>query len=743
MKSFLKISALACLSLLLTVLVGAQGEPSRLLTPGVTVTGVINPANPAQVYTFVAPTSAPITLNAVSDSDLALTIIVTDSAGNLIAQGVDTGRSGAVSLVGVPLPAAGLHYVTVFPAPGVTSATSGNFNLTLQLSTPDEVTAPQPTDVPAATEPEAVVTEEPAAPADDPAQEPATVTEPVTETPPAITPETFRTGQYLSATGLQVSLSWNNTSDMNLQVRDPEGQTLFFDSRTTTNGGTFGFDVNGLCQVLTADNPTETATWAPGAVPTGSYEILIYYRQDCENNGPTTFTVNVSIDGRQLEPITATLNPPVNNIVPVYIASFRLNDDGTIVAETAGLYQDTLFLPKPAAEFLSEPAQVITPGSSTLGVITTSQYYQLYQFEGRAGESYEITMTAQSGNLDTLLLVLNDAGRIVADNDDIIDGVVTDSAIDSPPFRAAADGIYTIIATRYGKDVGGTEGVYELTISGSAVTELPDEVAQLNVSDGDIQIYLTWNTTADLRLLVRDPAGLSVFNDRREIPSGGRLERDGNINCRPPQGTAVSYVFWPLGTLRGGAYEIEIWHRNPCNDPQQQPVVFNLFVVVDNQVVLSDSVPVVFGDRYVTSFNVDAFRNVQLGEGGLLGGSETLPLTPQEIASAPEIISGQVQTGFITQDNKYDLYYFDGVIGQTVTITMRRTQGSLDTKLFLLDPNGFEIADNDDAVPGETTDSLIADFVLPQTGRYTIIATHFATIFGGTTGSYELSLEIR
>ena len=36
----------------------------------------------------------------------------------------------------------------------------------------------------------------------------------------------------------------------------------------------------------------------------------------------------------------------------------------------------------------------------------------------------------------------------------------------------------------------------------------------------------------------------------------------------------------------------------------------------------------------------------------------------------------------------------------------------------------------DDAVVGDTTDSLIDNFALPTTGRYVILATHFGGIFG-------------
>jgi uncharacterized protein YfaP (DUF2135 family) len=711
------------LALLLTAFaVIAQDADVRLLTPGVPVEGTINAAAPAQVYTFAAGAGSAVSLTVSADEGLALTAVVTDSGGVLVAQAVDTALSGTLSLDGIPLSAAGLYYVTIFPAAGVEgSTTEGSFTVTLEGEAAAVITE----------EPVAEATEEPAA---EPTPEP-------TVTPSTVTPDTFQTGQFLSTTGIQVSLNWNNAADLNLQVRDPVGQTLFFDSRTTNNGGTFGFDVNGLCEVITTENATETATYAPGAVPTGSYEILVFYRQDCQNQGPTSFTVNAVVDGTALEPITATLPAPQNNNSAVHIASFDLGDDGSVAWKTSGPYQDTRVLPKAGADFVAEAAQPITTGETIRGVITSDQYYQLYTFEARAGESISVSMTALNGNLDTLLLVLNRAGQIVADNDDIEIGINTNSSISNPPLTIVSDGVYTILATRYGKDVGGTEGVYDLQVNRLEFSELTNQFVELGLPQGDIEIYLQWNTFADLQLLVRAPDGQAVYDDEPVINSGGRLEAAGNRDCTVFAGAdqPVSYIYWPFGTLRGGSYEIEVWYQNQCNDTT--PVSATLLINVSGRTVFTQSIGIQPNQRFITSFTVDAANQVTTGGAGISGSSETIPFTPAEVEGAPEIISGQTQRGNISLQNEYDLYVFNGTAGDTVTISMRKTQGVLDTKLFLISPSGFEVADNDDFLPGETTDSLIQNFVLPETGRYVIIGTKFGTIYGATAGSYEISLQ--
>ena len=71
---------------------------------------------------------------------------------------------------------------------------------------------------------------------------------------------------------------------------------------------------------------------------------------------------------------------------------------------------------------------------------------------------------------------------------------------------------------------------------------------------------------------------------------------------------------------------------------------------------------------------------------------------------------------------------------------MNNTSGTLDPSLYLIGPQGNQVAANDDAVAGENTNSLISNLTLPADGQYIIIATHFGARYGGTTGTYSLTL---
>ena len=214
-----------------------------------------------------------VNLTVTTADDLNLTVLVSDFRGVPLGQAVDATGSGTVVIPAVTLEEDGRYFVVVFDSAGG----SGSFDLTLGSGELDVTPAPVVTDPPAD----------------------------ATATPTAAPiAETEQPAEVLLANGLRVTLTWESSADMNLQVRDPSGQTLYWDSRSTSNGGAFGFDANGLCEVI-SDNPAETATWSPGFLPTGSWEILIFYRQACDTASPVPFTATISVNGSEIGTINS------------------------------------------------------------------------------------------------------------------------------------------------------------------------------------------------------------------------------------------------------------------------------------------------------------------------------------------------------------------------------------------------------------------------------------------------------
>ena len=274
------------------------------------------------------------------------------------------------------------------------------------------------------------------------------------------------------------------------------------------------------------------------------------------------------------------------------------------------------------------------------------------------------------------------------------------------------------------------------------IAQLPSEVLALNLAAGEIQVVLTWLTGADIQLLVRDPIGDSVFDDQPSVASGGTLALNGNVNCVRAAGNPASYIVWPQGFLRPGNYEVDVWYQSNCGDGTI--VDATLSVIVRGQIVTVEQIRPSLDQHYVVAFTVNADGTASARLGGFATDEATTLQfqTETPVAITPNV----VVVGQISDVNVFDTYSFTGTAGQRVIISNTSTAPTLDTKLFLIGPNGLQVAENDDGgVEGTTvrrSDAIIANFVLPETGSYTIVATRYATIDGGTTGGYNLTLTI-
>lgn len=677
-------------------------DAARFLAAGTTLSDALPVGESATSYVFEAAsgTTATITVESANNAQ-PLALLLSDANGNVIASAVVAAGSGSVLIDGADLTSGGRYFLVVYGAPGGGSA-DASFDISLQIDAGAEASAER--------------------------------SDAAAETVPS---------QVLMPAGIEVRLNWAGAADMNLQVRDPSGQTLYWDSRVTNNGGVFGFDANGLCEVL-SPSPEETAVWQPGFLPTGSYEVLIFYRQACDDSQTLIpFAAEVTVNNALAGTITGLLAPPQPGQDSVYIARFEVDGQGGATVSAGDVYPDASLtrLPRDFDIATARP-QAIARDIPVTGAISNEAPYQIYAFTGAAGELVSVDMQAVGPNLDTLLQIIDANGAIVSVNDDAASS--TNSQISNA--RLLNSGSYSIIATRYGMELGGTEGQFQLTLSGPA-SNAPVEIAPLDLPPGDIEVTLVWATNADLQLLVRDPIGGAVFDDIPFGSSGGILQEAGNVNCVPAaSGSPVSYIYWPPGRMRPGTYEVEVWYQNACAEIPP-PGDFTLAIAVNGRTIVNERQFPLVNQRYVTSFTVQPDGSASAGAGGMIdGGSSAIPY--QEAAfDAPEIAVDEIVTGTISAANTFDVYNFQGAIGETVTIRMSAAAQVLDTSVFLISPSGLEIAANDDGDPallgtgGFATDSVISGLQLTENGPYTIIATRYAAQFGGTIGNYSLSLS--
>src|SRR5262249_3230922 len=138
---------------------------------------------------------------------------------------------------------------------------------------------------------------------------------------------------------------------------------------------------------------------------------------------------------------------------------------------------------------------------------------------------------------------------------------------------------------------------------------------------GSIQIKLTWNSRADMRLLIRDPNGVSVFSDNTSPDNSGILDRTGNFKCNNTTTSPVTYAYWPTNLLPAGTYEVGVWLQSRCTDTNILPQ-YNLSVVVKGQQVIQISdrpdASKIPGLHTLTTFTVDANGIATAGPRGLV-----------------------------------------------------------------------------------------------------------------------------
>jgi len=90
---------------------------------------------------------------------------------------------------------------------------------------------------------------------------------------------------------------------------------------------------------------------------------------------------------------------------------------------------------------------------------------------------------------------------------------------------------------------------------------------------GEVQVNITWNTSADVDLYVVDPLGAEIYYARRESNSGGQLDIDSNAACSS-DGPRAENIFWPFGVVPPrGEYEVRVNNWSSCGEAATDYVV--------------------------------------------------------------------------------------------------------------------------------------------------------------------------
>ena len=180
-----------------------------------------------------------------------------------------------------------------------------------------------------------------------------------------------------------------------------------------------------------------------------------------------------------------------------------------------------------------------------------------------------------------------------------------------------------------------------------------------------------------------------------------------------------------------------MWFQSDCGNTIDA-VNAQLYVTLNGQEIFTAATSPQLNERYLTSFTIAPDGTATPGLGGIIRGVDDLDYMG-ELEDAIAVEADAPVNGSITPENMYDVYTVTAAAGDVITVAMNATSGTLDPSLYLIGPSGTLVAQNDDAVAGENRNSLIANLTLPENGQYIIIATHFGGLYGGTTGTYQLT----
>lgn len=146
---------------------------------------------------------------------------------------------------------------------------------------------------------------------------------------------------------VQVSVSWDAPSDVDLHVEEPGGEDIYYGNPSSATGGQLDVDSNAACAI--DGRQIENIRWAAGA-PGGTYTVRVDYWDAC-GVGQTNYLVTVT-NGPVVQRFTGSLNGPGDHGgfgSGVFITTFTHSASSALrqAAEKMFLRLPPLFAPSP------------------------------------------------------------------------------------------------------------------------------------------------------------------------------------------------------------------------------------------------------------------------------------------------------------------------------------------------------------------------------------------------------------
>lgn len=317
----------------------------------------------------------------------------------------------------------------------------------------------------------------------------------------------------------------------------------------------------------------------------------------------------------------------------------------------------------------------------------------VFTVEGLRGEVIGFELEAIDGDLDPMLSIFDNSGKLALHRDDSAAGLGVEQDL-----TMELSGRYFVVVARFGHSLGATAGAYELRMTRKGVLSEGGSALRYNdsvigtISDTKAEVFYTFQAEQGDILtidMVRssgtlDPYLLVVDSERFEIAKNDDQSRD-TRNAR-----------------------------------------------IDGLIIERTGPYIIVATRYDDSAGSFVLSIEETAESGM-GSTRLAPLPIQY---------GESRSGTLSHSQFERFYSFEAHKGDLITISMiRGAGGELDSYLILADEAFAPIQEDDDSGV-EFQDALITDYLVPADGRYHIIATRYDRARGTTSGDFRLSLDI-
>lgn len=350
-------------------------------------------------------------------------------------------------------------------------------------------------------------------------------------------------------------------------------------------------------------------------------------------------------------------------------------------------------------------ASPINYGDTVQGVISAEVPSLIYTFSGREGDDISITATNQDGGLDPFLALSDQAGNSILEDDD-----------------GAGENNAQILITLP------MTGAFFITVTSSPIAE---ENARLGVFALSLECVNCIITTTDIEQAnnTPDPVPSTTIQTesrlQRIVPNAsivGSFNQTANFNLYWFEGSAEQSISFQ-NAFTSDIDPLLVLYDNRLREVQRNQVGQNLDIVLDSD-----------GLYFL------AIASLEVGTaGGYQVNFIERSTSTEEDLNDDTLIYGQTRTGVISNTNPTRRFRFSAEAGDTITVTMNRTDGDLDSLLVLASAAGVTLAEDNDG-GGINGDARIADFLISETGDYFIFATRRQQDLGFTAGGFELTL---